>query len=177
MKKQFLKLAAFCTVLTISTSLVAQQSPLSASIGTTSTPPVIDGVSDALWGYVKSYKIERTRPDHSISMRDGAAPTWQALWDADNTYILITVPDDHCYTSTESGAPSWLADKPEIYFDINANKIEDPTLGPATSGSGHYQFASDFTEAEGGDGTGNPPDNHVVAVTIDEDDALSLIHI
>jgi hypothetical protein len=170
MKKQLLKLGAICFALAIGGNAIAQEAIKTTTFLTTPTAPEIDGVADALWAGVEKLAIERAWPDQSISMSEGA-PTVQVCWDADNTYVLVTVPDDHCFTSTESGQASWLSDKPEIYFDVNADKVEDPAVGPSTSGSGHYQFAPDFTQAEGGDGTGTAPTNHTVALTIDGDDA------
>lgn len=171
MKKQLLKIGAVCFALTIGFTAVAQEDPLSATFKTTETAPTIDGEIDAIWGGVTANAIERLQPDQTVSMVDGEAPTWKAMWDADNTYILIVVPDDHCFTHEEADVASWLADKPEVYFDVNAEKVEDPAVGPSTAASGHYQFATDFSQAINGSGNGDAPTDHTVALSIDGDDA------
>jgi len=104
------------------------------------TPPVIDGVEEAVWDAVDPVPL---------ALNLGAeVPTvtayWKALWDDSYIYVFINVEDDNYYPGWEAGGNGWEYDKPEIYFDVN-DVLEDG-LGPATSSSGHYQYSPDPTD-------------------------------
>lgn len=107
----------------------------------TNEAPVIDGEIDAVWNTVQPRIIETAWPQQWVSLMKSA--TFKALWDDDNIYVLVEVPDDDFYPSSEAGTESWLADKPELYFDVNSTRVDG---GGPDIGAGHYQFAPAYGE-------------------------------
>ena len=117
----------------------------SATIYKTNTPPEIDGVYDISWNDIQAYNINTPYATEAVSFNGTA--TWKATWDDNYIYVLVQVPDDDFYPSVELGADvaTWLADKPEIYLDVN--KVKEDGKGPYDEGTGHYQIAPGFNES------------------------------
>lgn len=105
------------------------------------TAPVIDGQIDEVWNSIPRKPIKASFGGESVSYY--ATPTWRSMWNDTAIFILISVPDDNFYPSTEAGTASYLADKPEIYFDVNS--ILTDSGGPAWN-KGHYQIAPGFSQ-------------------------------
>lgn len=128
----------------ISICVFSQINALEACIMTTEFEIEVDGVIDNLWGAhdLDAVPINRMWPNETVSMNN-SYPYWKGLWDREYTYILVYVPDDHCYAAKESSV-LWLADRVELYFDVNPEKVEDSPMGPSTLGTGHYQIIADF---------------------------------
>jgi hypothetical protein len=163
LKTKLLVIALSCLGLT---ALYAQKENINVSL-TWYPEPVIDGVEEEVWDEVE--------PVQFFLPFDSEAPTvtayWKALWDCENIYVLISVEDDDHYPGWESGGNGWEYDKPEIYFDVNDTLVDG--LGPATAGSGHYQFSPDFAQ-DGYDemhedtGTMQAPGGHYAYVLLGE---------
>jgi len=100
--------------------------------------PVVDGVVDAIWSTSNVFNIDKPFQAETPTLGDAGTTTWKALWNDDGMYILLQVNDDVWYPSYASGGNSWEYDKPEIYFDVNSEKIDG---GGASGGKGHYQVA------------------------------------
>jgi hypothetical protein len=142
MKKQLLSLGAICLALVFSGQVMAQAEK-TVQVAYATTTPTIDGTADE-WDGVPAQAIDVPFLEETVSMANGDA-TWQAVWDDANFYIVVTVPDDNFYPYTEANVNSWQADKVELYFDVNATKIDGK--GPSTAdGNGHFQFAPGIDE-------------------------------
>lgn len=127
-------------------SINAQWTPKSLSIGYTNVAPVIDGVgADAAWQSVEEQLIDVPFADEVVSLGTGA--TFKAVWDNEYMYVLVEVPDDNWYPYTEAGVNSWQADKIELYFDVNANRIDG---GGPSDDAGHIQVAPNVDDIWGG---------------------------
>jgi hypothetical protein len=123
-----------------------------AVINKAATAPEIDGVIDEVWASANTYNIERSGANGLATLGDVGTTTWKALWNDDGIFVLLTVNDDVWNPSYKTDTPdiSWNFDKPELYFDVNAEKNDGK--GPVTAGSGHYQSAPAAT-ADKVDGT------------------------
>jgi len=106
-----------------------------------SVAPVVDGTIDEVWATANTYNIEKSGANGLATLGEPGTTTWKALWNDDGIFVLLTVNDDVWNPSYKTETPdvSWNFDKPEIYFDVNAEKND--AKGPVTSGSGHYQVA------------------------------------
>lgn len=157
MKKQLLTLGAICLALVFGGQVMAQKT---VQVAHTSSAPTIDGVADD-WDGVPVQAIDVAFQSETVSMTDGT-PTWQAVWDDENFYIVVTVPDDNYYPHTEAGVNSWQADKVELYFDVNATKIDGggPSEEDGTANDGHFQFAPGHDET---------PTDYEFAFTVTDD--------
>jgi hypothetical protein len=124
-------------------NMLLAQAP-AAVIKKTPVAPVIDGVVDPIWFGANTYNIAVATDNGIPTLGPEGTTTWKALWNDDGIFILLTVNDDVWYPSYKTGGNSWQYDKPEIYFDVNTNKLDG--VGPVTSGSGHYQVAPAATE-------------------------------
>jgi hypothetical protein len=115
-----------------------------------SVAPEIDGVIDAVWATANTYNIDRSGANGDATLGDVGTTTWKALWSDDGMFLLLTVNDDVFNPSYKTATPdlSWEYDKPEIYFDVNAEKLDgngpNPNVAAKPSG-GHYQWAPAFT--------------------------------
>jgi hypothetical protein len=105
-----------------------------AVIKQTSTPIVIDGVIEGTWANADVNVMDVVFQTETPTV----TPTWQALWDNDNFYIVVNVQDDSHFV----GSPDYQFDKVEVYFDVNATLADGK--GPATTATGHYQWAPGF---------------------------------
>jgi len=122
-----------------------------------SVAPEIDGNIDAVWADANVFNIALGTDAGIPTLGPEGTTTWKALWNEEGIFVLLEVNDDVWYPSYESGGNSWQYDKPELYFDVNAEKVDGK--GPVTAGSGHYQVAPaaekdkvDGTPVEDGDG-------------------------
>ena len=91
----------------------------------TSTPPPIDGTSNAVWDAATTYTYQH--------VNEGSTPdtgTFKLLWDANNLYILATIMDSTPNQSTSI----WNGDSVEVYIDGNDSK-------PTTYGANDFQYA------------------------------------
>jgi hypothetical protein len=108
--------------------------------------PVIDGVEDSLWFWVKRYYIEEFFIDEYPTID---VATWQAAWNDTAIFLLVSVEEDDFRPHYESGFMEWESDKPQVYFDVN--DVLDDGKGPAWwPNSGHYEVTPCFIE--GGNG-------------------------
>jgi hypothetical protein len=108
--------------------------------------PVLDGVVDDVWAAASKQNIDKPFQAETPTLGEPGQTTWQALWNDDGIFILLQVTDDEFYPAyMNNNDADWKYDKPEIYFDVNAEKKDGK--GPGTSGSGHWQFAPGFAEA------------------------------
>lgn len=128
----------------------------SASVKKTVTSPVIDGTIDDIWNSANSYAINRAFTAENPTLGNSGTTTWKALWNDQGIYILVQVNDDvfsPAYAGTDP-SQNWMYDKVEIYFDVNQDRLDG--FGAGTdgngNGSGHYQFAPTFIEAQIGGG-------------------------
>lgn len=126
--------------------------------------PIVDGNIDTLWNNVPKYEINTPFNNENVSFN--AVATWQATWDNQNVYMLITVPDDNFLPHTDTTLASWLADKVEVFFDVNDTIIDGGAPSPYnTNKAGHYQFAPGYDEI--GE---NKPSNHEFAFKVSPND-------
>ncbi len=119
-------------------TMVMAQEARTGGVKKTATAPVVDGVIDDVWATANTYSIDIPFLTETPTLGDPGTTTWKALWTDDGVYILLTVNDDVWYPSYATGGNSWEYDKPEIYFDVNAEKVD---AGGASGGNGHYQVA------------------------------------
>jgi hypothetical protein len=131
-----------------------------AELVKTSTAPEIDGVIDAIWAITDSNSIEQPYREETPSVGDPGTTYWKGLWNADGIFILLVVNDDVFFPAYEGADPgsNWLYDKPEIYFDVNADLADG---GGPSDNPGHYQTAPGF-EADKLDGTPTTTDAGVI---------------
>jgi uncharacterized protein YjdB len=117
-----------------------------------SVAPVIDGVIDAVWAEANVYNIDKNFQSEVPTLGAAGETTWQALWTPEGIYVLLKVTDDVFYPNyaVSPAGNNWEYDKPEIYFDVNA-ELKDG-IGPSVAGSGHIQVAPGFTDGKN-DGT------------------------
>ena len=114
-------------------------------IAKTVAPPVLDGVVDDVWASATAYNIDKPFKTETPTLGEPGQTTWQALWNDDGIFILLKVTDDEFYPAyMNNNDADWKYDKPEIYFDVNAEKKDGIGAG---GGKGHYQFAPGFAEA------------------------------
>jgi hypothetical protein len=107
--------------------------------------PVLDGAVDDVWATASKQNIDKPFQKETPTLGESGQTTWQALWNDDGIFILLQVTDDEFYPSyMNNNDADWKYDKPEIYFDVNAEKKDGLGSG---SGHGHYQFAPGFAEA------------------------------
>jgi len=108
--------------------------------------PVIDGVVDDVWADATPVSIALPFQTTTPTLGEEGTTTWKALWNDDGIFVLVEVNDDEFFPGYMNNATdTWNYDKPEIYFDVNAEKKD--SKGPSAAGSGHYQFAPDFAAA------------------------------
>jgi len=113
-----------------------------ATIDKATAAPVLDGVIDDIWASATAYPIYKPFQAETPTLGE---TTWQALWNDDGIFLLLKVTDDEFYPAyMNNNDADWKYDKPEIYFDVNAEKKDGLGSG---SGQGHYQFAPGFAEA------------------------------
>jgi len=105
----------------------------------TNVAPEIDGDVDAVWADANVFNIALGTDAGAPSVGPEGTTTWKALWNDEGIFVLLQVNDDVWFPSYVSGGASYQYDKPELYFDVNAEKIDGK--GPVTAGSGHYQVA------------------------------------
>jgi hypothetical protein len=123
--------------------------------------PTIDGVADdALWGLADTNVCHH----HFAAEKPTDTLTWQAAWDEDSIYIFVTVIDNFFAPVAISHLAGWQSDKVEIYFDVNAELVEDPNVvgtGGAQNDPGHSQVNVDVPPPYDTTGTtlpiGTPP--------------------
>lgn len=84
------------------------------AIYTTGTPPVLDGVAEALWDNATPASLNNVNTGTVNSPADLSA-TWQAVWDNTAIYVLVSVTDD--VKKKETGN-IYDDDGIEIYFDF-----------------------------------------------------------
>jgi hypothetical protein len=108
----------------------------SAVVKKTATVPVIDGVADPIWANAEAHNIVVPFKTDVVTLGDAGTTTWKALWSDDGIYVLVTVNDDVWLPAYITGGANWTYDKVELYFDVNAEKIDGG--GPAAN-PGHYQ--------------------------------------
>ena len=112
--------------------------------------PEIDGVVDDVWADASKQNIALPYQSETPTLGEPGQTTWQALWNDDGIFVMLQVTDDEFYPAyMNSDAADWKYDKPEIYFDVNAEKKDGLGSG---AGKGHYQIAPGFSEATN-DGT------------------------
>jgi hypothetical protein len=114
-----------------------------------SVAPVIDGVVDDVWAVASKQNIDKPFQTETPTLGQSGETTWQGLWTDDGVYLLLKVTDNEFYPAYKNSASdSWMYDKPEFYFDVNAEK-KDGLGGHNNYGNrGHYQIAPGFLEAE-----------------------------
>jgi hypothetical protein len=103
--------------------------------------PVIDGVVDGFWANVEAYNIDQPFQSEEPTLD---LCTWQAVWNDTVIVVIVITQEDSWCPAWCSGAAGWQSDKPEIYFDVNA-ELEDAG-GPAANGAtpnGHFQISPD----------------------------------
>lgn len=142
MKKQFLSFSAALFVLVFSGQIIAQNT---VNIGYTSpaNAPIIDGDAENFWDTIPENIIDVAFLEERVSLT--ASATWQMAWDNKNIYVLVNVNDDDFYPANEANTASWLADKVELYFDVN-DVLADGG-GPSQYSiyqPGHYQITDPF---------------------------------
>jgi len=116
-----------------------------AIIAKAATAPEIDGVIDELWASAPVYNIDKPFQLETPTLGESGQTTWQGMWTDDGFYLLLKVTDDEFYPAyMNSASDNWMYDKPEIYFDVNAEKKDG--LGAKNSGDGHIQVAPGFVE-------------------------------
>ncbi|MBN2520546.1 MAG: T9SS type A sorting domain-containing protein [Bacteroidales bacterium] len=110
--------------------------------------PVIDGEVDTIWNKVEKHSIEKNFTWDGIEDQPTLnEATWQAVWNDTAIFILIDVKDDDFCPWWCTGQADWLGDKPEIYFDVNVNNLDDGQ-GPVNYPNGHYLFAPNFYDPD-----------------------------
>jgi hypothetical protein len=111
------------------------------------TAPEVDGVIDDVWASAPAFNIDKPFQAETPTLGDPGQTTWQGLWTDDGVYLLLKVTDNEFYPAYKNGASdNWMYDKPEIYFDVNAEKKDGK--GGKNSGDGHIQVAPGFEEAK-----------------------------
>ena len=124
------------------TMAMAQESNI--IINKATVAPVLDGEVDNVWAAASKQSIDKPFQAETPTLGE---TTWQALWNDDGIFLLLEVNDDEfypAYMTTIADNSDWKYDKPEIYFDVNAEKKDGLGSG---SGQGHYHFAPGFAEA------------------------------
>ena len=118
-----------------------------AGIEKAEVAPVLDGVVDAVWASATAYNIDKIFQSETPTLGESGTTTWQGLWNDEGIYILLKVNDEEFYPAymNNNDPANWNYDKPELYFDVNAEK-KDGLGGGA--GRGHMQVAPGFVEAE-----------------------------
>lgn len=148
MKKTFLVPKILGLVLFISINAQAQDFSIKSAdvnlVPCTELTPVIDGEIDELWDRTGSYDIKTAYGNETVSMM--ASPTWQAVWDDEAFYLLVkTFDDDYLDYKTAGVQGEWLADLVEVYFDVNAVKVDNNGPNPNDESNypsaGHHQIA------------------------------------
>jgi hypothetical protein len=107
--------------------------------------PELDGVVDDVWADASKQNIDKPFQKETPTLGEPGQTTWQALWNDDGIFVLLQVTDDEFYPAyMNNNDADWKYDKPELYFDVNADKKDGIGGG---GGKGHYQFAPGFVEA------------------------------
>lgn len=114
-----------------------------ATITKTKIVPIVDGIKDEIWNSVAKNIIQVPVEDNLVSFKESAS--WRALWDDNYLYLLIEVPDDDFYPSVESNLDFYLSDCPEIFIDVNENKVDGFGVMEGPS-SGHHGYAPSFND-------------------------------
>jgi hypothetical protein len=117
----------------------------------TNVAPEIDGNVDAVWADANVFNIALGTDAGVPSVGPEGTTTWKALWNDEGMFVLLQVNDDVWYPSYKSGGASYQYDKPELYFDVNVEKIDgngpNPNVAEKPS-AGHYQWAPAAEEAK-----------------------------
>jgi hypothetical protein len=129
----------FLVILTIG-AFTANAQKVTVEVEKALIPPVIDGVEEEVWDFVTPIFIEKNFGTEEATV----TAYWKALWNDTAIFIMVNVMDDDHFPSWESGGMTWEYDRVELYFDVN-DVLQDG-LGPANSGSGHYQSSPNFEE-------------------------------
>ena len=112
------------------------------------SPPIIDGLMDAIWTSVGSVPLEKMNLTDEIAPEDwlDASALFKMMFDENNYYLFIETRDD---ISNISNAGSWENDSFEIYFDGDNSKNDQATgyddndvqlrymVGETTEDTGH----------------------------------------
>ena len=115
--------------------------------------PELDGSPDALWSNVEKYNIEKPFQQEEPTLD---LATWQAVWNDTAIFVLVSVKeDDFCPPWCEPPQIDWMADRTEIYLDVN--DILKDGGGPVSPPDGHYVFWPGFIEGEDQYGTSGEP--------------------
>jgi hypothetical protein len=126
--------------------------PPTAIIKKATTTPVVDGTIDEVWATADAHNIDLPFGTEAPTLGAPGTTTWKALWADDGIYLLLQVNDDVFSPAFNGTSPSqnWMYDKPEIWFDVNAELADG--LGAQNdangNGSGHYQFSPEFINGE-----------------------------
>jgi hypothetical protein len=109
--------------------------------------PEVDGVVDDVWANAPAFNIDKPFQAETPTLGDPGQTTWQGLWTEDGVYLLLKVTDNEFYPAYKNSASdNWMYDKPEIYFDVNAEKKDGK--GGKNSGDGHIQVGPGIEEAK-----------------------------
>jgi len=144
------RIFTFLVVFFVVTLAMAQDAPTGV-FAKASVAPVIDGVIDDVWTEATVYNIDQPYKTEVPTLGNSGETTWQALWNTEGVYVLLKVTDDAFFPSYMATPPSgdnWKYDKPELYFNVNAELKN----GLGGNSPGHYQVAPGFTDGKN-DGT------------------------
>ncbi len=128
-------------------SMAMAQAP-EAILKKAAVAPVIDGVMDAAWVNANVYNIAVPFKEEVPTLGAEGTTTWRGLWTDEGIYILLTVNDDVWMPDYLSGQANYMSDKPELYFDVNAVKLDGGGPGSTANIPGHYQVAPGTLEAD-----------------------------
>ncbi|NJK85968.1 MAG: T9SS type A sorting domain-containing protein [Bacteroidales bacterium] len=110
--------------------------------------PTLDGLADD-WAWTtmeEGVEIAKQFTSGEVTEEPTflSTPTWKAVWCDTAVYVLLTVEDDDHYPAYEvEGAADWQYDKPEIYFEVNAELTGG---GAGTADNGSWQSAPPFVD-------------------------------
>ena len=129
--------------------------------------PVLDGLVDAVWANASVNNINLPFTGETPSLGVSGETTWQALWSDDGIFVLVKVEDDiysPLWAGSDAGYANWMYDKPEIYFDVNAELADGGGANPAIgTNKGHLQISPDPSEDNIGDGIPVTRDDGVIS--------------
>jgi hypothetical protein len=136
------------TLLILSVFSVSLMAQTEAVVKQGSTDPVIDGIIDDVWAEADPVNIllpfEGDAPRVPTLGNEGET-YWKMLWTETGIWLMINVTDDVYFPNWKDdppGANDWQYDKPEVYFDVNYEKIDGGGCQSGDAGNnGHYQFA------------------------------------
>lgn len=118
----------------------SSSAPVTITIGggieRTSSPPVIDGTIDAMWGNYYPSSLDKV-PWGSISGSSDASATYRSMRDTNYLYILVDITDDDLIND---GGDPWDNDGVEIFIDMGNDKN-------SSYGANDFQFAFLYNSA------------------------------